>query len=106
MSGLPTDVHQISLRTWRSATEVTALTTPIRCRPAPKPDDVGPPEEQGDPPYMTLTAYAVNITTDKAREIAAYTAQSFFSIVLWPRRGALTRSLTGRWVVLADIDIP
>ncbi|MEV4185097.1 hypothetical protein AB0J28_27090 [Streptosporangium canum] len=89
MSDLPADVHQISSRTWRSATDVTALTTPIRCRPAPKPGDSGPPEEQGDPPYVTLTAYAVNITTDKARKIAAYTAQSFFGIVLPGPTGAL-----------------
>lgn len=89
LSGLPADVHQISLRTWRNANEVTALTTPIRCRPASEPDDSGPSEEQADPPYVTMTAYAVNIRTGKARKIAAYTAQSFFDIVLPGPTGAL-----------------
>ncbi|MFD2355624.1 hypothetical protein ACFSTC_49665 [Nonomuraea ferruginea] len=32
ISGLPADVSQISLRTWLSAEEVTALTMSVRCR--------------------------------------------------------------------------
>ncbi|MCT9934818.1 hypothetical protein N5079_31895 [Planotetraspora sp. A-T 1434] len=88
LSGLFADGHQISLRTWRSANEVTALTMPVQCRPAPK-QDSSLPKEQGDPPYVTMTAYAVNIKTGKVRKISTYTAQSFFDIVLPGPTGAL-----------------
>ena len=88
VSGLPADVQRISLRTWLSATEVTALTTPTRCKPTPKPDKSPAPKESGDPPYLTMIAYAVNIKTGKARKIATYTAQDFFQIVLPGPTGA------------------
>ncbi|GAA4219401.1 hypothetical protein FHR32_000381 [Streptosporangium album] len=89
VSGLPADANGISLRTWRNATEVTALTMSIRCGPAPK-NDPGPSEERRfDPPYETMTAYAVNTKTGKARKIATYTAQSYFDIVLPGPTGAL-----------------
>ncbi|MEU6407668.1 hypothetical protein [Microbispora sp. NPDC046933] len=89
LRGLPADVSQISLRTWRGATEVTALTTSVRCRPASKDDGPAEPEERRDPPYLTMTAYAVDVGTGRARKIATYTAQGFFEIVLPGPAGAL-----------------
>ncbi|GAA4518749.1 MULTISPECIES: hypothetical protein [Nonomuraea] len=87
ISGLPADVSQISLRTWLSAEEVTALTMSVRCRPA---SDV-PDDEPAviDQPYRTMTAYAVNVRTGKARKLATYRAQGFFEIVLPGPPGAL-----------------
>ncbi|MEU6424448.1 hypothetical protein ABZ860_01025 [Microbispora sp. NPDC046973] len=87
ISGLPSDVSQISLRTWLSAKEVTALTVSVRCRPASEvPDDE--PAVIG-PPYQTMTAYAVNVRTGKARKLATYRAHDFFDIVLPGPPGAL-----------------
>ncbi|WP_433417140.1 hypothetical protein ACQP1V_41900 [Microtetraspora malaysiensis] len=86
ISGLPPDVSQISLRTWLSADEVTALTRSVRCRPASEVPDDEPAVV--DPPYRTMTAYAVNVRTGKARKLATYKAQDFFSIVLPGAPGA------------------
>lgn len=83
LSGLPLENQRIALRGWLSATEITVIARPNRCRPAPDDTDPGPPEEElFDPPYETITAYAVNIRTGKARKIAAYSAQGFFELVL------------------------
>ncbi|MDP9869078.1 MULTISPECIES: hypothetical protein [Streptosporangium] len=86
-SGLSPEVSQISLRTWLSAEEVTALTMSVQCRPASKVPDDEPAVI--DPPYRTMTAYAVNVRTGKARKIATYRAQDFFQIVLPGPPGAL-----------------
>lgn len=74
------DVFQISLRTWLSADEVTALTTSVRCRPRSEVPDDEPAVV--DPPYQTMTAYALNVRTGKAKKLATYKAQNFFNIVL------------------------
>ncbi|WP_214416633.1 hypothetical protein [Sphaerisporangium fuscum] len=87
ISGLPSDVSQISLRTWLSAEEVTALTMSVRCRPASEVPDDEP--AMIDPPYQTMTAYAVNVKTGKARKLTTYIAQDFFRIVLPGPPGAL-----------------
>ncbi|MDA0632400.1 hypothetical protein OUY22_03155 [Nonomuraea sp. MCN248] len=80
ISGLPSDVSQISLRTWLNTEEVTALTSSVRCRPASEePIKVGVAIEQ---PYRTMTAYAVNVRTGKARKLATYRAQGIVAIVL------------------------
>ncbi|GAA2311650.1 hypothetical protein GCM10010149_72970 [Nonomuraea roseoviolacea subsp. roseoviolacea] len=80
LSGLAPDVSNISLRTWIDAEEVTALTMSVRCRPASQVPDDEPPVI--DPPYQSMTAYAVNVRTGKARKIATYRARNFFEIVL------------------------
>lgn len=87
ISGLPSDVSQISLRTWLSAEEVTALTMSVRCRPASEVPDDEPAVI--DSPYRTMTAYAVNVKTGKARKLTTYRAQGFFEIVLPGPPGAL-----------------
>ncbi len=87
ISGLPPDVSQISLRTWLSADEVTALTTSVRCRPISEVPDDEPAVV--DPPYQAMTAYALNVRTGKARKLATYKAQDFFGIVLPGPPGAL-----------------
>ncbi|MEU9831333.1 hypothetical protein AB0D67_07300 [Streptosporangium sp. NPDC048047] len=87
IKGLPSDVSQISLRTWLSAEEVTALTVSVRCRPASEVPDDEPAVI--DPPYRTMTAYALNVRTGKTRKLATYRAQSFFEIVLPGPPGAL-----------------
>jgi hypothetical protein len=87
ISGLPSDVSQISLRTWLSADEVTALTTSVRCRPRSEVPDDEPTVV--DPPYQAMTAYALNVRTGKARKLATYKAQNFFDIVLPGPPGAL-----------------
>ncbi|MEU7855837.1 hypothetical protein [Nonomuraea sp. NPDC049141] len=87
ISGLSPDVSQISLRTWLSADEVTALTTSVRCRPASEVPDDEPAVV--DPPSLAMTAYAVNVRTGKARKLATYKAQDFFGIVLPGPPGAL-----------------
>lgn len=87
VSGLPSDVSRISLRTWLSADEVTALTTSERCRSAS--EAVNDEPAVNDPPYQTMTAYAVNVRTGKARKLATYRAQGFFDIVLPGPPGAL-----------------
>ncbi|MBB6347631.1 hypothetical protein FHU36_004176 [Nonomuraea muscovyensis] len=80
--GLPGAGHHISLRTWRTADEVTALVMPATCPPVPARVDAPGPEERNDPPYRTMTAYAVDVRTGQARKVATYTAQDFFGIVL------------------------
>ncbi|GHH65402.1 hypothetical protein GCM10017673_09410 [Streptosporangium violaceochromogenes] len=87
ISGLPSDVSQISLRTWLSGEKVTALTMSVRCRPASEVPDDEPAVI--DPPYQTMTAYAVNVRTGKARKLATYRAQDFFGIVMPGPPGAL-----------------
>ncbi|GGP07163.1 hypothetical protein LDL08_09620 [Nonomuraea glycinis] len=87
ISGLPPDVSQISLRTWLSGDEVTALTTSVRCRPSSEVPDDEPAVV--DPPYQAMTAYALNVRTGKARKLATYKAQDFFGIVLPGPPGAL-----------------
>ncbi|WP_440098226.1 hypothetical protein [Streptosporangium sp. H16] len=87
ISGLPADVSKISLRTWLGAEEVTALTMSLRCRPASQVPDDEPAVI--DLPYRTMTAYAVNVRTGKARKLATYRAQGFFEIVLPGPPGAL-----------------
>ncbi|MEU7892920.1 hypothetical protein AB0B45_08640 [Nonomuraea sp. NPDC049152] len=87
ISGLSPDVSQISLRTWLSADEVTALTMSVRCRPASEVPDDEPAVI--DPPYRTMTVYAVNVRTGKARKLTTYRAQGFFEIVLPGPPGAM-----------------
>ncbi|MFI7697809.1 hypothetical protein [Nonomuraea sp. NPDC049480] len=79
--GIPMETHQVVLRGWRSGHEITAISTPSRCRPA---TDEGPepPKEQLDPAYVPITAYAIDIRTGRARKIDTYTAQGFFELVI------------------------
>ncbi|MGV9328172.1 hypothetical protein [Streptosporangium sandarakinum] len=80
ISGLPSDVFKISLCAWLNAEKVAALTMSVRCRPASEvPDDES---AMIDPPYQTMTAYAVNVRTGKARKLDTYSAQGFFQSVL------------------------
>ncbi|SEG61096.1 hypothetical protein SAMN05444920_103455 [Nonomuraea solani] len=87
ISGLSPDVSQVSLRTWLSADEVMALTTSVRCRPASE----VPIDEPAvvDPPPITMTSYALNVRTGRARKLTTYKALDFFGIVLPGPPGAL-----------------
>ncbi|MGP4105266.1 hypothetical protein [Nonomuraea sp. KM90] len=85
--GLSPDVSQIYLRTWRSADEVTALTTSVRCRPPSGVPDDEP--AQIDPPYRTFTAYAVNVRTGEARKLTTYRAQDIFGLAMPGPPGAI-----------------
>ncbi|MGV9387284.1 hypothetical protein ACWDRB_66725 [Nonomuraea sp. NPDC003707] len=82
--GLSADVSQIYLRTWRSADEVTALTTSVRCRPSSK-----VPVDETAPPYRTFTAYAVNVRTGEARKLTTFRAQDIFGIAMPGPPGAI-----------------
>ncbi|MEU8379363.1 hypothetical protein [Streptosporangium sp. NPDC048865] len=87
IGGLPPGVSSISLRTWLGADEVTALTMSVRCRPSSEVPDDEPAVI--DPPYRTITAYAVNVRTGRARKLTTYRAQGFFEVVLPGAPGTL-----------------
>ncbi|MEU6713926.1 hypothetical protein ABZ897_20845 [Nonomuraea sp. NPDC046802] len=82
--GLSADVSTIYLRTWRSADEVTALTTSVRCRPSSE-----VPDDETAPPYQTFTAYAVNVRTGEARKLTTFRAQDIFGIAMPGPPGAI-----------------
>ncbi|MFI6920655.1 hypothetical protein ACIBIZ_11950 [Nonomuraea spiralis] len=82
--GLSPGVSQIYLRTWRSADEVTALTTSVRCRPSS-----AAPDDAVAPPYETFTAYALNIRTGEARKLTTYRAHDIFGIAMPGAPGAI-----------------
>ncbi|WP_433436132.1 hypothetical protein [Nonomuraea sp. CA-141351] len=82
--GLSPDVSLIYLRTWRSADEVTALTTSVRCRPSSE-----VPVDETAPPYLTFTAYAVNVRTGEARKLTTFRAQDIFGIAMPGPPGAI-----------------
>lgn len=87
ISGLASDVSQVYLRTWLSEDEVTVLTTSVRCRSASEVPDDEPAVI--DAPYLTMNTYAVNVSSGKARWLAAYTAQSVFELALPGPPGAM-----------------
>jgi hypothetical protein len=76
--GMPMTGNSVYLRSWTGPQEVIALAKPFVCKDSGDYD----PVPSLDPPYVTFTAYAVNVETGKARELATYTAQSFFNLVL------------------------
>ncbi|MEO3853878.1 hypothetical protein [Acrocarpospora sp. B8E8] len=88
--GLPMDTHNISLRTWLSPTEVTALAEPNQFCRTGKPSVPDGPNPRPDPPYETVTSYALNVQTGQARKLpATYRVQELFGLVLPGAPGAL-----------------
>ncbi|GAA1628781.1 hypothetical protein GCM10009733_026930 [Nonomuraea maheshkhaliensis] len=85
--GLDPGVTQVYLRTWLSEDEVTVLTTSVRCRAASEVPDDEPAAI--DPPYRTMTAYAVNVRTGQARRLAEFRAQGVFELTLPGPPGAM-----------------
>ncbi|GAA0408342.1 hypothetical protein Acor_71890 [Acrocarpospora corrugata] len=84
LRGVPMNTHRVFLRGWLSPTEITAVAMPLPACTKPGPDvpndDIGPSE---DPPYQTITSYAVDVQTGKARKLpATYSAQGTFDLVL------------------------
>ncbi|TYB55037.1 hypothetical protein FXF51_46050 [Nonomuraea sp. PA05] len=77
--GMDAGVTSVSLRAWLGPEEVTVLTESVRCNTEAEDQE---PDEEFDPPYRTMTAYAVNVETGRARKLATYTAQDFRQLVL------------------------
>ncbi|MEV1002880.1 hypothetical protein [Nonomuraea sp. NPDC050202] len=82
VQGLDAGVTSLSLRTWLGPEEVTALAESVPCDLEAYHEGPDEEAEQLDQPYRTLTAYAVNVETGRARKLTTYTAQDFFEIVL------------------------
>ncbi|WP_030919468.1 hypothetical protein [Streptosporangium amethystogenes] len=90
VSGLPTKTHNVSLRAWLNPREITVIAIPNPvCTGKRLPDADDAPATTTDPPYVTVTAYALNVGTGKARRIGGYTAQDFFGLVLPGHEGTL-----------------
>jgi hypothetical protein len=86
--GLPLAAHNVSLRTWLSPDEVTVVVEPIPCPQSPPPDP-GPDLGKFDPPYQTMTSYALDIRTGAARKLTTYKVQGTFDLVLPGPPGAI-----------------
>ncbi|MEV0379534.1 hypothetical protein [Nonomuraea sp. NPDC050643] len=71
---LPMRDHLVYWSTWLSSDEVVVVTMPYLCRPGGQP-------ARADPPYVTMTAYALNITTDSTRKIGTYSVQTVAELV-------------------------
>ncbi|MBO3748369.1 hypothetical protein J5X84_20025 [Streptosporangiaceae bacterium NEAU-GS5] len=82
----------LSLRSWLNDDELLVLVdagATCRTRRAPdvdEPADTSPPR---DPPYRTITGYALNVHTGATRIYASYQAQGLFDLVLPGPGGAI-----------------
>ncbi|MEV4179517.1 hypothetical protein [Nonomuraea sp. NPDC049709] len=80
--GLPIRDHSVRLDAWLSSDEMAVITKPSQCTPLHLP-------ARADPPYVTFTAYALNITTGNTRKVGTYSVQTGAELVLPGFRAAL-----------------